>query len=285
MKFEEVAIRALENADRDAMIRKADRVIKKYAIDPEEEVFVKYYGERSVERDKNYVEKAISDFEKSDTETQKRMAKIARIFEALILEHGELSEWFGPNGMTFKTSLYDDIENKVDTIVEFSEDPENGIEKKTSHLALAIDETFSADFIKDKLLRIRDKEINEGKLAKIKYFLPKTGDEPGLKDLPRVIVGADIKTVDELGELWLEGKNKALGEHRIQFQILEELLIQLEAFGNYAEKIKKPKIAAIYRKAYETVKKIWDEKQKTLVDDGTRDSVFYAIKNNLSLFN
>lgn len=281
--FEGTATRAIENADRERIIRKAEKVIKEHAIDPNGKEFVDYYGERNVERDNEHVRKAIMDFERNDTDSQKQMAKIAKIFEAIILEHGELSDWFGPNSTTFKTSLYDDIENGVDTIVEFSgEESLENSRQGSSHLALAIDETFSTD-IRKKFLRIRER-IDKGDLAEIKYFMPEDADEPGLKNLPLVVIGADMKAVEELGELWLEGKNRDLGKHQIQFQILEELLIQLETFGNYAENIGNSEIAGIYRKAYNTIKEIWDDKQKMLADEGIRDSVFQAVKYNLDLF-
>ncbi len=73
------------------------------------------------------------------------------------------------------------------------------------------------------------KEIEEGKLARIKYFVSEHMNIRGeLKKVPRLVIGADRETVKELGELWINRDNKALEKHPIQFTLLKEILLQCE---------------------------------------------------------
>ena len=53
----------------------------------------------------------------------------------------KVNNWLGPEATAIKSSRYDDIKNGVDNIVEFHKEEDFS----SSHLALAIDETFSHD--------------------------------------------------------------------------------------------------------------------------------------------
>ena len=119
-----------------------------------------------------------------------------------------------------------------------------------------------------------------------KYFKSdKTHYMGSLSQIPRVIIGADSKTVQELGELWLKRKNKELAEHQIQFQILDQILIQLESFEEYAEECNQPEIAEIYKKSHKIIMEIYEQKEATVNDTGERDSMFEKIKKAMDDFN
>ena len=278
MNFEAPEAELLERAQENQAYRKARQVVEESRIKPDIEAFRGIYTEEEISRDEAYVGEKEVEFKKNVPPEQKRLNQLATVFEAIVHEQAEQSDWLGPDAMTVMSSRFDDIANGTDTIVEFPEGKESA-----SRLALAIDETFSSDISK-KFLKIK-KEIENGELAHIKYFISEITDFRGmLSNLPRVVIGADVKTVRELGELWLEDEKKALGSHQIQFQILEELLLQLNTFAAYAKKMEKPEIAAIYRKAHGIIAEIWKEKQKAMVDEGLRDSVFQAIKFELGIF-
>ena len=99
-----------------------------------------------------------------------------------------------------------------------------------------------------------------------------------------MIIGANSKTVKELSELWLEGSNKKLGEHPIQLQILEEILLQVQAFKQYANQVNQPEIASIYERVEDLIRPIYTEKQKSLADSGKRDFVFHMLQSSLKYF-
>lgn len=239
------------------------------------------YGEENIKRDKEYVEDRKKKFAKELTPGKEYFKKLATVFEAIVHDQSEQGEWLGHNATTIKTTDYDDIANGVDSIVEFRE------EHSASHLAMAIDATFNQDTGK-KFDRIKN-EIKKGELATIKYFHSEHLGIKGRKsNIPRVVVGTDIKTIKELSELWL-GKGKenilALANHPIQLQILEEMLLQFETFKNYAQKVNQPEIAAIYEKTHKIVKEIYSEKKKAIkTTDLRHDDVFESIKIYLENF-
>jgi hypothetical protein len=257
-----------EHIVREKAFVRAQKSLEEYAIRPEE--FTDLYGKENVEKDNRFVDKMEDRF-KADESAPDVLKKIATIFEAIFNECGESCGWFGPNTTIIKTSRYDDIAHGVDEVVEFEEG-----ENTASWLALAIDVTFSQKL--DKKFRTIYEEIDQGSMARIKYFKSERMNIRGEKSMiPHVVIGADLETVSELMKLWDERKGKTLSDHFIQFQILEEILMQCESFASYAKSVNKNDICSIYEKSAETIRKIIDEKKKTVKDTGVRDKVHAAI--------
>lgn len=244
--------------------------------------FVNLYGKENVEKDKNIVEKLKIKFQENAPDEKKEAKILADILEAIILEESELSNWFGENTSTIKTSDYDDYVNHVDAVVKFEGD------KIPVHTALGIDMTYSTN-IKEKFDYIK-KEIENGILAEVKYF--SSSFIKGIHmQIPRLIIGADVKTIKELGELWLdkeskiEGRKKevkeALGKHSIQFQFLKQMILEAEFFEKYAEKIGKPEITEIYARLKKLILSVYNNKVSKQKDAGVYDKIFNVIKENL----
>lgn len=266
----------IEQMTIDKIYEKAKKLFKKYKIELNE--FKDLYGNDTIKKDEGYVKNLKKEFVKKNSPEQEEINKLATIFEAILYEHSELSNWLGENASTIKTSSFDDIANGVDSVVEFNEE-----EGSSSHLGLAIDATFSND-IRKKIQRIK-KEIEQGELAKIKYFKSeKKGFRGELSQIPRVIIGANVQTIKELGELWIENENKKLGKHTIQFQILDQILIQLETFEKYANKVNQPEIAEIYNKAHKLILEIYEKKEELIDDSGERDSMYDDIVKAMDNF-
>lgn len=268
--------RILQDLTLDQAYKKAERILKNGEIQLDD--FADLYGEENVARDKEEVARLEREFEKSATPDQERTLHLSRTFEAIFHIHAELSEWLGPNAATLKASKFDDIKNGIDSIAEFVEE-----DRSAMHLALAIDVTFSQD-LANKFNRIK-KEIDNGELPKVKYFTSETLNFRGeLSNVPRVVIGADARTVQKLAELWLEKDMDALGKDAVQFQILEEIVHELEAFGRYAERIGKPELVETYARTAALVRGILAAKNKGLEDSGERDRVFEAIHDELRSF-
>ncbi len=221
-------------------------------IDPEN--FTHY---RDVPADIRYVEEHEEIFQKGFermNEHEQYFYRMGKIFEAVMFERIELSNWLGENAITIQASRYDDIKNGVDVITEFDEG-----ENKVSHLAMAFDVTTS-EFIRKKFDRIRE-EITAGELTRVKYFESDRLNLKGEKTkIPRVIVGANRETVEEIANLWLHGRNSELGDHPVQFKILVEIREQLEAFQVFAESIGRHDIGEIYHHGLEIISGILEAK-------------------------
>lgn len=236
--------------------------------------------------------------------------KRGEILEALLSEQIELENWLGGNAETITPSRYDDLINGVDLLVEF--ESEEGFFK---HLALSVDATTSRNAIAEKIDRIR-KDIQRGHLALIKYFYsPKTKIRGRQEDVPKVVVGADAATVRELSGLWLNlsraraakmklekeeapeqeikpardrirSLQKQLGGHRMQFQILREIEIQLKYFIMLAENQKKDELVTRYQNTLSTIKTILEEKEIVLSEEDEQkiqqDDVFREIMKEVS---
>lgn len=243
------------------------------AVDPNQ--FRDLYGAANVEADLKYVKEMEERFRQERNPHLEGARQLAEIFEAIVCEQAELSDWFGPDAFTSRTSRYDDIKNGVDVVAEFQE-----TETAASHLALATDVMIGRGLYK-KLGRIKQ-EIVQGKLTRIKYFISETMNIRGeLSQIPRVVIGAEAKTVEELGRLHLAGDKKALAKHPIQFQILEGIALQLDAFGEYAKKIKRDDIAKIYEHMSKVIQNIRIKKLSGMKDTGWRDEVFLDLKGKL----
>ncbi|KKP98110.1 MAG: hypothetical protein US71_C0009G0002 [Parcubacteria group bacterium GW2011_GWD2_38_12] len=265
----------------DRLHQKAERILSEYAISMDDFI----YEKEIIEKDKTLVNTLKAKFKKDAPNEEKEAKVLADILEAIILEESESSNWLGQNASTIKVSEYDDYVNHIDTIIEF-EDAETA-----SHTALGIDATYSTS-IKEKFDRIKE-EIKNGVLAEAKYF--SSSSIKGMHiQIPRLIIGAEVKTIKELGELWLdkdsrvEGRKKevkkALENHPAQFQILRQMLLEAEVFEKYAQKVNQQKIAETYARLKKLVQKIYDNKNPNQNDKGDYDNMIDIIKNNLKSF-
>lgn len=286
-RFEDSTDRIIESIDREQhspeylhpiiaeAYKKARAILKNDAIDPKN--FVHPYGDVSVQNDIALVDKLSAKFE-----TDEPHKKYADVFEGILYEHIEQSNWFGDTASTIKTSLYDDYVNRVDLIVEFSE-----ASQALSHLGLAVDVTFGTVDMQEKFEKIRE-EILSGKLTEVKYFESERSQHKGLyQKLPRVVIGADRDRVVELASIWLNPKRKKeFASHSIQKVILQEIAIQLEKFLEFAKTggEKAIVLVPIFEKELSIVQKILVEKKDINSEDYASDRVFGFIKEQSELF-
>lgn len=277
MKFEAETTGWDDSIEDNKLLMAAEKQAERVLSDPiNPDDFADIYGE-NVEKDKQYVARMEEQFKQIDARKKWEVIqfnRIAKVFEAIIFEQAELSNWLGESATTIQASRFDDIANHVDTIVEFEEGPASA-----SHLALAFDVTSGTGSIDHKMRDIRA-EIDKGTLTNIKYFVSEHLSFRGHKSLvPRTIIGADRKTIHEVVEMWVKKDTKKLAEHPIQIKILEQIRIQLEAFKIYAERTGKPTIAAIYEKSLATINDIIISKAPTeeVMRDLYKDEVFEAI--------
>jgi hypothetical protein len=203
---------------------------------------------------------------------------LAKVFEALVIDQIAQNEWFGKGVEVKKASDFDDIVNKVDAIVGIENGPMNA-----SHLALAVDITTQTTSQKkfDQIVS----EIKRGQLTEVKYFVSDILHFKGtMQNIPRVVVGADKKTIMDAVDKWInntdQANQEALREHILQAIILEEIRVQLEKFSDFADSVGQSKVSAIYKKTLSLVNEIIAKKGFTTVDmaDVSLDSVFSSIQ-------
>ena len=246
------------------------------------EDFAGTYGESKIHDDKARVEELRAIFKenhKDDTAEMKNIHRIAKIFEMIFFDQAGTSKWLGEHAKTLQVSKYDDLENGVDSVVEFT--PDGGY----SLLALAVDITSSHELGR-KFDRIKH-EIDNGKLTELSYFKSEAFNFMGRKfNIPRVVIGADRKVLFDLMEKWLDKDKTALAEHIIQVIIIEEIVDQLEVFIKYAESKGKQNIADIYKETLSVLMRIKKESNvpEDVLYNAREDHVFDAIRKCFSNF-
>ncbi len=273
-----------------------------------------YYSKDIVDRDLEYVGKMEAIF-RAEEERNPELAKGRRrgeLFEEIIFEGIDEGDWMGGDAEIQKSSRYDDIANKIDGIITFTE------EISDSHMVFGVDVTQSADSVADKFSKIK-KSIQLETLSEVKYFKSETY-EGKLSKVPRVIVGVDGEGMKKAAEVvynfisrkdYLRAQKvkdpgakqrfaeaqDAFAKSLFQMVILLEMSIQLHAFADYCRKTNRGKEVGIYDKAARKIDTIFNEKKsavdrngESLVDVGAlyeyvkEDKVFQMIKQEVARF-
>ena len=281
---------------------------EKSRIDPRK--FIDLYGSAAVEMDLKEIQSLEAQFSgDGDPDYTSHVARGA-LFEAILSDQIESSDWLGKNARVIVPSRYDDIKHGIDGIIEFEE------ETGKSHLAIGVDITKGSEWLDKKFAFIKS-SIDRGELSKVKYF--KTGDYRGeLRMVPRVIIGAGQKVSTEVAELLLDFKQiqkrllsprekeavdtvteesrtefkhirGTLENHILQFIILYEMKAQLEAFQKYAERTGKNNVASAYRKRLDIIEGILQNKlegtnRPKIEAKMEKDSVYRMIREKTARF-
>lgn len=294
---------------------------RRSAINPE--TFTDYDPE-IIKEDLGAVAKMEAKFKKDSNPIQAASERRGEILEALLNEVISLpaTKWLGQNTESIVASRYDDIFNGVDLVTEIVQ------EEGFKHLALNIDITSSSGHLEEELLKIKKQILTnepEDKLTKVKYFTSKRMRPKfigGLSGIPKVLIGTDASAIRELSLLRIEHHTarkgaklpqnspeiqkslmqkaneslRKLAKHRLQFLIIKEIEIQLEAFAQFARNNKKEEIAQEYESVLETVRQIKRSKlnpqdKKLLIllspedeEKNNNDKVFQALQSALKNF-
>jgi len=236
----------------EAAFKKAGEIISEHSIKITD--FSDLYRKSGIENDQKVVDNKLSRPKKELHTREAESKNYADTLEAMVFTGIGENKWMGPDASPIKTSDYDDIENKVDMIIEFI------MREGAAHLALGIDVTFDSLF--GYKYRKIEEEIIRGELGQIKYFKSEKMNLRGeLRNIPRVVIGVDINNIQELIKPWVDEKKDILNNHPIQFLILEEIRLQLQFYKQYAEELGKGKIVEIYSRSLAIIEQIISQKE------------------------
>jgi len=247
--------------------------------------FIKIYGEDEIKKDRDEVVRLKKIFKENETQESKEVKDYADALEKVTNECIELNNWLGEYAFTYSTSVYDDYKNGIDSIIEFTDEEEFDL----SHMGLAFDFTYGSNVFK-KLERIKN-NLDKKELSEIKYFASENTDYKGpIKKIPRLVIGANRETVDDLMETFLESKkpsssikkegelspSKKLETHYFQINMLKQIIYQLETFRDYTSKLEDEKL---YDKLDYFLKKIVDileskKKSRIIIEDKSSEDAF-----------
>lgn len=234
--------------------------------------FFDLYGQEKVVEDMLKVKSKQIAFRANKTPEEFETDKVAEVFEAILLEQAELSDWLGGNVTMLKTSLYDDYFHGTDMIAEWHEE-----NREPNILGLAVDVTFGLRGIEKKLKTLKS-EVDRGQLGKIKYYRNAEGSIRGERTrVPHVVIGASKFAVDGLARLWMAKDKKGLAVHPIQRIITEEIYVQLRSIQAYAASHGQRDAAQAYQRSLAIIEPLVKEKSAIPLGTCEGDKVYAEI--------
>jgi hypothetical protein len=219
------------------------------------------YNDLDIEKDKRLV---------GEKETGHRYhTQRGEIMESVLTEQIALNDWLG-DAEAQETTKYDDIENGVDTLVEWEDDQEKPI-----YLAIDFQASDNPNTVDKKYYHIKD-HLDNKKGTEIKYYQSELNEsrKGPLSNVPKVIISMDPNNVEKLSNLIAPSiKNRALvkelAKHPLQIEIITDAIGQLEAQKEYLESIPGNfKKYQIYKNITQVLNKLEEiiQKKKGLID-------------------
>ena len=233
-----------------SLIPVAEETVKDATPTPDS--FVDQYSLDEINTDTQWAENIYSQGREKDTEETSTQRQYAIVMEAILLQHGELSDWFGKDAYTVKTTKFDDIRNGLDLVLSLPPQ-DNDIQQKRQNIG--IDVTFSQRNLAKKLDRAYT-EVCEGQLAEVKYYACEDTHEKGTIRVPRITLAITREHVTELAGLWLNKKNTDIANHAVKGIFLKEIEAQLQFFMSGARRNCHEDLGVYLEGLYKTIKRI-----------------------------
>ncbi|MEK7634758.1 MAG: hypothetical protein AAB396_02675 [Patescibacteria group bacterium] len=230
--------------------------------------------------------------------------KRSEALEIIIINEGEINNWFGENAYLVRTTKFDDFINGFDGILEI--DSQGTSINKIQRAALAIDASMKTDYyyIKSKIDRNIEKITTKEGQSGIKYFKSAIDDYKGkLENIIPIVIGVKGETVDELIDFCAQliklksNKEKTdnektifkeiqkkIEEHPAQFIFLEEIKMQLNMYSRLLEN-KNDEISNLYKQEIKDFVEIINniiESKKDIIQNKNEienDEIYLIIKN------
>lgn len=248
-----------QNIDRARHMENVELVLNSASQErPNERDFTDLYSQGVIDRDLEVVHilerKFHDNLEHLNPAEIKRVEegkKRSEALEVIMVEGGELHNWFGERGFLSRTGKYDDY-NGIDGVLEIVQGDEESGELEPHNIALAIDASMRPDFssIERKILRNIER-VTGPKKPQVKYFQSAVnGVKKKLTMVLPVVVGVEGKHAEELTDLFgevirlrgtkdrnenakkiLKEKLERIANHPAQIIFLQEIIDQLNAYA------------------------------------------------------
>jgi len=211
------------------------------------------YSEESVNKDKEYVKQKRIDIEKTNIiDTRNNLDRVeggfqlSEILQAMVVDRLN-KKWF-KDCEAIMTSDYDDLKVGVDAVMKH---------KTGGYLGVAFDFTVTnkEENIKKKLQKEWE-SVEEGEVRTIKYFEDPDTKQKGSLLVPKFIVGASKKDVEELANAYLNNNNELLDNHPLKYVILLQIEEQLQTVLDYYEVNKENPKFQFAKKQYEKIESL-----------------------------
>lgn len=190
------------------------------------------YTQESINKDKLYVKNTREKIDEDNSSKGKENLEnleggfqLSEILQAMIVDRLN-KNWF-KDCKAMMTSDYDDLHG-MDAILKH---------EKGGYLGMAFDFTVTnkEKVIYDKLQKNWNNHTEDGKIPVVKYF-----EDPDTKKkerlvVPKFIIGASKKDVEELASAYLSNNQEVLENHPLKYVILLQIEEQLQSALDYYE--------------------------------------------------
>lgn len=195
--------------------------------------FEKEYTDESINGDKQYVKYTREKIEETNSSSGKDHLErleggfqLSEILQAMIVDRLN-KHWF-KDCKSIMTSDYDDLKVGIDAIMKH---------KNGGYLGMAFDFTVTNQDKKiyEKLQKNWANNVEDGNVPTIKYFEDPDTKEKGRLLVPKFIIGASKKDVEELANAYITNNEEVLENHPLKYLILLQIEEQLQAVLDYHE--------------------------------------------------
>ncbi len=224
-------------------------------------------SEQQKREHRKYVAKMNELFAKTITSGEMELRTLSKAFEFVISERINRSGWLGEMHAQLTTER-DDFYNGIDMYVERDSMP----------IGLSFDITYTKNkgTLKEKLLDIKSRLLDQGNLAQLEYYLPldkekreefETSDGHPLA-LPKVIIGVTREEMITAVNRYYENRDSK-PDATNGLIMLFQVRYQLRHFLQYCQKEAKrypriEKTIPYYQRTLEEIEKVWTEKVTSL---------------------
>lgn len=212
------------------------------------------YTQESIKRDVEYVEDKRKKIEESNSSMGQQNLdnkeigfQLSEMMQAMIVDRLN-KHWF-KNFQAVMTSDYDDLRVGIDAVLKH---------EKGTYLGAAFDFTVTNQdkIIYQKLRKEWDNHVVKGEIATVKYFEdPDTKEKKSLL-VPKFIIGASKKDVEDMARAYISDDLETLENHPFKYVILQQIEEQLQTIFDYYETNPDNEKLAFARKQYEAIQKI-----------------------------
>lgn len=157
--------------------------------------------------------------------------QLSEIMQAMVVDRMN-NHWF-KGVQSIMTSDYDDLRVGIDAVMKH---------EKGTYLGAAFDFTVTNQDKKvyEKLEKEWVRNVKDGKVPTVKYF-----EDPDTKEkkkllVPKFIIGASKKDVEELAEAYLNDDAEKLEKHPFKYVMLMQIEEQLQTVLDYYETVQNP---------------------------------------------
>ncbi len=163
----------------------------------------------------------------------------AEILEAMMYDLIKNSRWFGDRVGAILPSIYDDLFNGTDLILEQRHD-----DYDYTYTGVGIDVTLGGVSFGKKIEALKSR-ITKGYLGRLKYFESPGGKYKGeLNGIAQFVMGVDRDTLFRLTKLWVADNNEALKTDETRKILLRMMIMECDEFALIGNDV----IKEVYRK-------------------------------------